>query len=74
MSSKVSIKGPRCGLRVSPLAFGAMSIGEVFQQFLGAVNKEQAFQLLDTYYEAGGNFINTASNYQDKQSEQWLGE
>ncbi|OZJ02102.1 hypothetical protein BZG36_05289 [Bifiguratus adelaidae] len=71
---KYRVLGPRCGLHVSPLAFGAMSIGEAFQQFLGAVNKEQAFKLLDTYYEAGGNFIDTANAYQDEQSEQWLGE
>ncbi|OZJ03719.1 hypothetical protein BZG36_03311 [Bifiguratus adelaidae] len=71
---KYRILGPRCGLRVSPLAFGTMSIGEAYRSFLGAVNKEQAFKLLDTYYEAGGNFIDTANNYQDEQSEQWLGE
>jgi aryl-alcohol dehydrogenase-like predicted oxidoreductase len=66
--------GPHCGLRVSPLAFGAMSIGEAYQSIMGAVSKEQSFKLLDTYYEAGGNFIDTANSYQDEQSEQWLGE
>jgi aryl-alcohol dehydrogenase-like predicted oxidoreductase len=30
--------------------------------------------LLDAYYDAGGNFIDTANNYQDEQSEKWIGE
>lgn len=38
------------------------------------MNKEQSFKLLDAYYEAGGNFIDTANNYQDEQSEKWIGE
>jgi aryl-alcohol dehydrogenase-like predicted oxidoreductase len=29
---------------------------------------------LDAYYDAGGNFIDTANNYQDEQSEKWIGE
>ncbi|OZJ01587.1 hypothetical protein BZG36_05543 [Bifiguratus adelaidae] len=61
--------GSRCGLRVSPLAFGTMSIDEAYQSFLGAVNKEQAFELVDIYYKVGGNVIDTANNYQDEQSE-----
>jgi aryl-alcohol dehydrogenase-like predicted oxidoreductase len=28
----------------------------------------------DAFFEAGGNFIDTANNYQNEQSEQWLGE
>ncbi|OZJ03819.1 hypothetical protein BZG36_03812 [Bifiguratus adelaidae] len=51
-----------------------MSIGEAFGKFLGEVNKEESFKLLDTYYESGGNFIDTANSYQDEKSEQWLGE
>ena len=30
--------------------------------------------MLDAYYDAGGNFIDTANNYQDEQSEKWIGE
>ncbi|MBE3048380.1 aldo/keto reductase, partial [Candidatus Bathyarchaeota archaeon] len=33
-----------------------------------------AFALLDAYLAAGGNFIDTANNYQDTQSESWIGE
>ncbi|KIX92907.1 uncharacterized protein Z520_11383 [Fonsecaea multimorphosa CBS 102226] len=45
-----------------------------FMQWLGSMSKEASFKLLDAYYEAGGNFIDTANNYQDEQSEKWLGE
>ena len=41
---------------------------------MGSMNKEQSFKLLDAYYDAGGNFIDTSNNYQDEQSEKWLGE
>ncbi len=62
------------GIRVSPLQLGAMSIGEAWAGFLGSMDKEQSMKLLDAYYEAGGNFIDTANNYQDEQSETWIGE
>ncbi|EXJ85634.1 aryl-alcohol dehydrogenase AAD14 [Capronia coronata CBS 617.96] len=62
------------GVRVSPLQLGAMSIGEAWKDVLGSMNKEQSFQLLDAYFEAGGNFIDTANNYQNEESEKWLGE
>ncbi|KIV78480.1 hypothetical protein, variant [Exophiala sideris] len=41
---------------------------------MGSMNKENSFKLLDAFYEAGGNFIDTANNYQDEQSEKWIGE
>jgi aryl-alcohol dehydrogenase-like predicted oxidoreductase len=62
------------GIRVSPLQLGAMSIGDTWSQFMGSMNKEQSFALLDAFVEAGGNFIDTANNYQNEQSEAWLGE
>lgn len=34
----------------------------------------QAFELLDYFYEQGGNFIDTSNNYQNEQSEMWIGE
>ena len=52
------------GVRVSPLQLGAMSIGDAWQSFMGSMSKEQSFKLLDAYYDAGGNFIDTANNYQ----------
>ncbi|KAJ5687432.1 hypothetical protein N7536_010051 [Penicillium majusculum] len=41
---------------------------------MGSMNKGSAFRLLDAFYEAGGNFIDTANIYQNEQSEEWIGE
>ena len=68
------ILSPTCGLRVSPLILGAMSLGQAWSSFMGSMDKEQAFKLLDAYFEAGGNFIDTACNYQDEEAETWIGE
>ncbi|KAI1281508.1 aryl-alcohol dehydrogenase [Xylaria sp. FL0933] len=65
---------PSAGVRVSPLCLGAMSIGSAWTDLLGSMNKEQSFELLDAYFQKGGNFIDTANNYQDEESERWLGE
>ncbi|KAI0673869.1 aryl-alcohol dehydrogenase [Trametes maxima] len=66
---------PSAGIHVSPLQLGAMSIGDQWEKFgMGAMNKESSFKLLDAFYEAGGNFIDTANNYQDETSEQFIGE
>ncbi|KAL4864069.1 hypothetical protein BDV12DRAFT_176656 [Aspergillus spectabilis] len=62
------------GIRVSPLQLGAMSIGDAWSSFMGSMDKETSFKLLDAFAAAGGNFIDTANNYQDEQSEAWLGE
>ncbi|KAF2453481.1 putative aryl-alcohol dehydrogenase Aad14 [Lineolata rhizophorae] len=62
------------GIRVSPLQLGAMSIGKAWEASMGSMDKEQSFKLLDAYWEAGGNIIDTANGYQDEQSEMWIGE
>jgi aryl-alcohol dehydrogenase-like predicted oxidoreductase len=41
---------------------------------MGSMDKSQSFELLDTFVAAGGNFIDTANNYQNEESEIWLGE
>ncbi|KAK0213857.1 Aldo/keto reductase [Armillaria fumosa] len=65
----------RAGVRVSPLALGAMSIGNKWDAFgMGSMNKESSFKLLDAYYDMGGNYIDTANNYQDETSEEFIGE
>ncbi|KAI0346388.1 aryl-alcohol dehydrogenase [NADP(+)] [Trametopsis cervina] len=66
---------PLAGVHVSPIQLGAMSIGDKWAAAgMGAMNKEDSFKLLDAYYEAGGNFIDTANNYQSESSEEFLGE
>ncbi|BGP15257.1 hypothetical protein JCM10213_001610 [Rhodosporidiobolus nylandii] len=71
---RLRLLSPTCGLRVSPLQLGAMSIGSAWKDFMGSMTKEDSFKLLDAYVEAGGNFIDTASLYQDEESEKWIGE
>jgi len=51
-----------------------MSLGDAWAENMGSMNKEQSFKLLDAYVDAGGNFIDTANNYQNEQSETWIGE
>ena len=67
---------PTAGVHVSPICLGAMSIGDKWAQGagMGAMDKESSFKLLDAFYEAGGNFIDTANNYQDESSEEFIGE
>ncbi|CAL1709960.1 unnamed protein product [Somion occarium] len=66
---------PIAGLHVSPICLGAMSIGDKWSEFgMGAMNKEDSFKLLDAFYKAGGNFIDTANSYQQESSEEFLGE
>ena len=62
------------GVRVSPLQLGAMSIGSAWAAAMGSMDKESSFKLLDGFVEAGGNFIDTANNYQNEESERWIGE
>ena len=56
------VLSPRAGVRVSPLCLGAMSIGDQWGDWgFGAMDKEASFKLLDAYFAAGGNFIDTAN-------------
>jgi hypothetical protein len=43
---------PLAGVRVSPIQFGAMSIGDKWSD-LGSMDKERSFELLDTYFDLG---------------------
>ena len=61
--ARYRVLSPLAGVRVSPLQLGAMSIGDQWDKIgMGAMDKESSFKLLDAYYEAGGNFIDTANN------------
>ena len=54
---------PHASVHVSPFQLGAMSIGDKWDKIgAGSMNKETSFKLLDAFYEAGGNFIDTANN------------
>ena len=57
------VLSPNAGVRVSPLQLGAASIGDKWEEFgMGSMDKASSFKLLDAFYEAGGNFIDTANN------------
>ncbi|KAH7928467.1 Aldo/keto reductase [Leucogyrophana mollusca] len=69
------VLSPHAGVHVSPLALGAMSIGDKWHDLgMGAMDKASSVKLLDAFYDAGGNFIDTANNYQDESSEEIIGE
>ncbi len=59
------------GLRVSELSLGTMTFGEEWG--FGA-SKEESRRMFDAYVEAGGNFIDTAMNYNEGSSENFVGE
>ena len=53
---------PRAGVHVSPIVLGALSIGDQWESLgMGSMDKEGSFKLLDAYFDAGGNFIDTAN-------------
>ena len=68
------VLAPTAGVRVSPLCLGAMNFGDAWKEMLGECDKETAFGMLDYFFDNGGNFIDTANNYQNEETEKWLGE
>lgn len=58
------------GLRVSPLALGAMN----FDDGTWGSAPTTSFDILDRYLDAGGNFVDTANQYNAGKSEETLGE
>lgn len=68
------ILSPKAGVRVSPFFLGGGSLGSAWEKIAGPMTKEKAFELLDAFYEAGGNAIDLANNYQNDESEIWVGE
>ncbi|KIX07828.1 uncharacterized protein Z518_02482 [Rhinocladiella mackenziei CBS 650.93] len=65
---------PSASVFVSPLSLGSMNFGHLHQPMLGECTKETAFEILDHYFDQGGNFIDTANAYQGGETEKWLGE
>src|ERR1043166_3975053 len=62
----------RSGLRVSPVALGAMTFGEDPPGAGSSVAESE--EILRTYLELGGNFIDTANFYTNGHSEKILGD
>lgn len=40
---------------------------------MGGMDRDASFRLLDAFFEAGGNFLDTANNYQNDVSESCFG-
>jgi aryl-alcohol dehydrogenase-like predicted oxidoreductase len=59
------------GLRVSELCLGTMTFGEIWGW---GSSKDESREILDAFFEAGGNFIDTANIYTNGTSESLLGE
>ncbi|KAF1992503.1 norsolorinic acid reductase [Aulographum hederae CBS 113979] len=68
------VLAPTAGAKVSPLCLGGMNFGDAWKAYMGECSKEQSFEVMDAFVEAGGNFIDTANNYQNEESETWIGE
>ena len=56
----------KSGLRVSELCLGTMTFGE---DWGWGASKEESRKIFDAFAEAGGNFIDTSSNYTNGTSE-----
>ncbi|KAJ2920061.1 hypothetical protein MD484_g294, partial [Candolleomyces efflorescens] len=67
---------PNAGVHLSPLCLGGGSIGDRWHEKFGVgyMDKKTSFELLDAFFENGGNFIDTANSYQDGRSEEFIGE
>ena len=61
----------KSGLRVSELCLGTMTFGE---NWGWGASKDESRRIFDAFVDAGGNFIDTANNYTDGTSEQFVGE
>ncbi|MBP2302018.1 aldo/keto reductase [Azospirillum picis] len=64
--------GKHTGLRVSEYVLGTANFGVAWGGH--GAEPDEARRILDTYAEAGGNFIDTANGYQEGQSEEFLGD
>ncbi|MDV3124133.1 aldo/keto reductase [Mycobacterium sp. 21AC1] len=63
--------GRNNGLRVSELCLGTGTFGSTLRP---GASLEEARRIVDRYAAAGGTFVDTASNYQEGESEEFVGE
>lgn len=61
----------RSGLKVSELCLGTMGFGK---EWNWGADKETSLQILNTFAENGGNFIDTANRYTEGTSEKIIGD
>ncbi|OON41025.1 oxidoreductase [Izhakiella australiensis] len=68
---RYKIFGKHTGLRVSEFVLGTANFGTAWGGH--GADPDEARRILDTYADAGGNFLDSANGYQDGQSEAFLG-
>ena len=61
----------KSGLRVSELALGTMTFGEAWGW---GAPRDESRKIFTRFAEAGGNFVDTANNYTDGTSEEYVGD
>lgn len=66
------VLSPTASIKVSPLCLGGISIGSTWSDVFG--KNEDPFTLLDAFFAAGGNFIDTSNTYNSEDSERLIGE
>lgn len=59
---------------MSKVCFGIWRFNAEANDGTVETDRETAHELLDTFAEHGGNFIDTANGYGDGQSERWIGD
>lgn len=62
------------GTTVSQLSFGTWRFGRRTDDGSFEIDRDRAHELLSTYAEAGGTFIDTADVYGDGRAEAWIGD
>ncbi|KAL2127098.1 hypothetical protein VTI74DRAFT_11326 [Chaetomium olivicolor] len=71
--ARYRLLSPTASVRVSPLCLGAMNFGDAWKDYMGACDEKTTEEILDYFFEQGGNFIDTANNYQFEESEKRIG-
>ncbi|KAF7188323.1 Norsolorinic acid reductase A [Pseudocercospora fuligena] len=66
------ILSPTASVKVSPICLGGISIGSSWSSAFG--KNDEPFDLLDAYYQMGGNFIDTSNTYCSEDSERLIGD
>ena len=54
---------PNASVRVSPLCLGSMTFGQAGSAIQGETTLAESTAIIDAFYKAGGNFIDTANGY-----------
>ncbi|KAF5625230.1 alcohol dehydrogenase [Fusarium sp. NRRL 52700] len=65
---------PTASVWVSPICLGTMNFGNAWKEWMGECDQSTSESILDFFYEQGGNFIDSANNYQFQETEKWVGE